>query len=225
MIFRAPTGAIAATVNPVAGWSGGDAQVLITGTSEASREVFAAVQNLAVACAPTYTSNPGAPLRILGAHRVSGPFTLSATVRLGSPGRYQVCLWLASSSTDATPVIGPQSTPFDVLAPGARVSAAGVRNCRSGQRAKPVHARVTPAVCLRYHFATRPQTGQQLTLTFVTPARRIYKGISATWSAANPAAITMGSLPQRAYRHRRGTWQAVLQVGGQTVATTSFVVT
>jgi hypothetical protein len=163
--FRAPTGAIAATVNPVAGRSGGDAQVLVTGTSEASRAVFAAVQSLAVACAPTYTGDPGAPLSLLGvggvgSRRVLGPFTLSGTVHLRSPGHYQVCLWLASTSTDAIQVIGASSAPFDVLPPAAHVSAAGVRNCRSGQRARPVHSRVTPAVCLRYHFGTRPQPGQ-----------------------------------------------------------------
>ena len=193
--FRAPTGAIAATVNPVAGWSGMDAQVLITGTSEARREVFAAVQNLAVACAPTYTADPGSRLTIRGPTRVEGAFTLTGTIHLGSAGHYQVCLWLASTSTDPTPVVGPQAIPFDIVPAPAKVSTASVLNCANGQRATPVHARVTPAVCVRYHFGVKPLTGQKLTLTFLTPAKRTYKRISGTWAAANAATITMGSLP------------------------------
>jgi hypothetical protein len=49
---------------------------------------------------------------------VNGAFSLTAETRQPA-GAYLLCLWLADSSGDATPVAGPQSTTFTVAAPPA----------------------------------------------------------------------------------------------------------
>jgi hypothetical protein len=219
--FRSPTGTISATVGPAVPRPDQDTQITVTGASEAPREVFAKVRAAGGApCAPTYDSDSGDS--VLYEDDVNGAFTLTATTRQANPGHYLICLWLASSSRDAAPIAGPQAVAFDVVQPPPRVASTSVLNCSNGRRSRPVHARTTPGVCLRYRFSTPPLAGQKLTVTFLTPAHRTYKRVATAWPDQTSPQLVVGSLAHRAYRHRRGIWQAVLRVAGTQLATTSF---
>jgi hypothetical protein len=65
-------------------------------------------------------------------------------------------------------------------------------------------------------------TSQEIGVTFLTPAHRTYKRVSVACPQQTDPSLTSGSLPQRAYKHRRGTWQAVLRLAGTPVTTTNF---
>lgn len=219
--FRSPTGTISATVGPAVPRPDQDAQITVTGASEAPSEVFAKVRAAGGApCAPTYDSDSGDS--VLYEREVNGAFTLTTTTRQVKPGHYLICLWLASSSSDAAPIAGPQAVAFDVVQPAPQVASTSVLNCTNGRRARPVHARTTPGVCLRYRFSTPPAVGQKVTVTFVTPAHRTYKRVATAWPEQTSPELVVGSLAHRAYRHRPGMWQAVLRIAGRQLATTPF---
>jgi hypothetical protein len=66
-------------------------------------------------CAPTYGTDPGSSL--VDGQNVDGPFSIPETVTEEKAGNYIVCLWLASSDSDTSPVAGPQPEPFTVAVP------------------------------------------------------------------------------------------------------------
>jgi len=114
--FRAPTGTITATVNPITPMAGQTATVNVTGASEVPAYVFAKIRGDGGApCAPTYSSDTGTEL--IESTSVNGAFSLSATTTQLTAGTYLICLWLADSYDDPTPIAGPQPQPFTVLAP------------------------------------------------------------------------------------------------------------
>jgi hypothetical protein len=75
---------------------------------------------------------------------------------------------------------------------------------------------------VRYTFSRPPAAGQRVTVTYVTPRHATYKTVTLPWPATTPRTITIGSLSAGAYRHRRGTWCAVLRVDGEWVKTKTF---
>jgi hypothetical protein len=114
--FRAPTGTITATLNPVIPRINQPAAITVTGASEAPASVFAKVRpNGGANCAATYDADSGAEL--LSGESVNGAFSLPATTTQSTAGSYLLCLWLARSSTDPTPIAGPQRQLFDVAGP------------------------------------------------------------------------------------------------------------
>jgi hypothetical protein len=114
--FRSPTGTISGTVDPTAPSQGQTTTLNITGASEAPKSVFATVKSDGGAgCAATYSADAGEG--VMSNDAVNGSFSLSTTFTAGAPGAYVVCLWLAASSTDASPVAGPQPVSFTVPAP------------------------------------------------------------------------------------------------------------
>jgi hypothetical protein len=114
--FRAPTGTITASVNPVAPRINEQATITVTGASEAPAYVYAKVRpNGGTGCAPSYSADSGKDL--LSGESVNGSFSLPVTTTQSTAGSYLMCLWLATSSTDAAPIAGPQPQPFDVLGP------------------------------------------------------------------------------------------------------------
>lgn len=113
--FRAATGTISATVNPVAPQAGQQTTVTLTGSSEAPMHVYATVRPAGGApCAATYSADTGRGL-INGAD-ANGAFSLTATTTQGTAGTYLVCAWLADSSS-STPIAGPQPATFTVASP------------------------------------------------------------------------------------------------------------
>lgn len=125
--FRAPSGTITATVNPITPAPGQPATITVTGSSEAPEEVFAKIRSAGGAgCAPTYAADPGQSL--IEGQKVNGAFSVQATTTQTSAGTYLVCLWLADSR-EATPAIaGPQPETFTVAYPAPIVSGACLRD-------------------------------------------------------------------------------------------------
>lgn len=114
--FRSPRGTITGTVNPAAPQPGEKATITVTGDSEASEHVYARVHMAgSTGCAPTYQSESGENL-IEGAN-VNGSFSVQATTTQSMAGQYVICLWLAPSGSDTTPIAGPQPETFTVLSP------------------------------------------------------------------------------------------------------------
>jgi hypothetical protein len=114
--FRAPTGTITATVNPVTPQIDETATVTVTGASEAPSSVFAKVRpSGGTGCAPTFSADVGDDLIFDKA--VDGAFSIPVTTTQRTAGSYLLCLWLARSSTDPAPIAGPQPQPFNVVGP------------------------------------------------------------------------------------------------------------
>jgi hypothetical protein len=114
--FRAATGTITATVNPITPRIDEAATVTVTGASEAPAKVFAKVRPAGGAgCAPTYSADSGTGL--LFGDSVDGAFARSATTTQSTAGSYLLCLWLATSTDDPAPIAGPQPQRFDVAGP------------------------------------------------------------------------------------------------------------
>lgn len=218
--FRSPTGTISATVNPLIPRPGQQATVTVTGASEAPEYVYAKVRPAGGAsCAPSWESDTGDS--VISGIKVNGSFSEQGTTTQQEPGSYVLCLWLAASDTDTQPIAGPQPIPFSVVQPPPKVSSASALNCRTGRHVGSVRARFVSAVCLRYRFSVLPLAGQKLTVTFLTPSRRTYKRVPATWDQSDPT-IIIGSLSSRGYKHRRGIWQAVLRINAKEINRMSF---
>lgn len=114
--FRAPTGTVTATIDPIIPLVGQTAAITVTGASEAPAQVFATVRAAGGAgCAPTYGADTGSS--VLSGSAVDGAFSIPATTTQSTAGNYVLCLWLAQSSSDPRPIAGPQPQPFTVVAP------------------------------------------------------------------------------------------------------------
>jgi len=117
--FRSPTGTIAAAINPITPRPGQQATVTVSGQSEAPKRVFARVRREGAPCAPTWDADTGTS--VVGGTTVNGSFSVQGNTTQSAAGNYVICLWLASSSTDTSPVAGPQPVPFSVVAPACVV--------------------------------------------------------------------------------------------------------
>jgi hypothetical protein len=114
--FRAATGTITATVSPITPRVNEPATIAVTGASEAPAKVFAKLRPAGGAgCAASYSADSGTAL--LYGDSVDGAFSLPVTTTQSTAGSYLLCLWLATSSTDAAPIAGPQPQRFDVVGP------------------------------------------------------------------------------------------------------------
>jgi hypothetical protein len=114
--FRSPRGTISATVNPLTPTPGQQATVTVTGSSEAPEKVFAKIRTAGGApCAPTYEADTGSDL--IEGQNVNGSFSDQATTTQSKAGTYLICLWLASSANDTSPIAGPQPETFTVASP------------------------------------------------------------------------------------------------------------
>lgn len=114
--FRAPNGTITATVNPITPTPDEKATITVTGSSEAPEKVFAKIRPSGGApCAQTYDADTGSSL--IDEQEVNGAFTEQATTTQSTAGTYLICLWLASSPNDTSPIAGPQPETFTVASP------------------------------------------------------------------------------------------------------------
>jgi hypothetical protein len=114
--FRSPRGTITGTVDPATPRPGEKATITVTGDSEASEHVYARVHMAgSTGCAPTYQSESGENL--IEGSSVNGSFSVQATTAQSKAGQYVICLWLAPSGSDTTPIAGPQPETFTVVSP------------------------------------------------------------------------------------------------------------
>lgn len=147
--FRAPSGTITASINPVSPQPGQAAAVTVTGSTETPAQIFAKVRPAGGApCAATYSDDPGR--HVLNFVDVDGTFSKQTTLTLEDAGNYVLCLWLARSGTDTSPIAGPQPQPFSVVAPpppvlppGPTLIGSKVSAKRQGVRAVRYSGRVT----------------------------------------------------------------------------------
>lgn len=129
--FRNPTGTISGTVAPVSPLAGEAATITVSGSSEAPQSVYGTIRPAGGAPCGVSASVDGGD-RFVSGEEVNGAFSLQRSVTRETAGDYLVCLWLADSSDDPTPIAGPQAFTYTVaapcivpeLAPGAKVAKA-----------------------------------------------------------------------------------------------------
>jgi hypothetical protein len=122
--FRRPAGSIGATVRPAQPLVGTPARVDVRGSTEAPAAVFASVRAAdGSPCPATYAARSEESL--VEQAPVDGAFALHLTTSQAKAGSYLVCLWLARSASDPSPLAGPQSLTFVVAAPPCIVPRVG----------------------------------------------------------------------------------------------------
>lgn len=219
--FRPPSATVSATLSPPTPVAGQPAAIRVVGSTEAVRYVYATSRPAGVPCAQTFNDDTGSGL--LYGSEANGLFGLDASTTFSAPGSYVLCLWVASSKSDPSPVAGPQPIPFTVVTPTPVVSSAQAYNCSTGRRVTKFRVRSVPSVCLRYSFSAAPLSGAAIVLTFVRPNGKTHSRVRTTWSEQSQP-LELSSLASRSYKHRRGKWKAVLRIDGVVRATTSFTV-
>jgi len=115
--FRPPIGTISAMLSPLTPAVNEATSIIVQGQSEAPARVYARIRP-GGACAPSFDADSGRTL--LTGDPVNGSFSLQATMTQANPGAYAMCMWLALSSGDATPVAGPVLQRVHVLGPPRR---------------------------------------------------------------------------------------------------------
>jgi len=114
--FRASNGTVSSAVSPSTLQPTQLGTLTVTGTTEAPAEIYVKTRAAGGApCASTFAADPGS--EILDGRNVDGTFSQQTTISREEPGTYLVCTWLAESSSDTTPIAGPQPTTFQVAAP------------------------------------------------------------------------------------------------------------
>ena len=218
--FRQPMVTMTPTLSPRVPHPGQRARLTVPGVSEAPRTLYAKVHIAdGTACAPNYDAALGQSL--FSGENVDGAFTGQAITVQNAPGRYVICLWVAGTSFDPTPVL-VQSMTFDVVQPRPVVATASTLNCQTHQSLRGrISARKVHAICVRYRFSTPPGAGTRVAVSYMTPKRKTYKTVSIKWPSG-VTTMTTRALPGGAYVHRRGTWRAVLRVDGAWIMTRTF---
>jgi hypothetical protein len=220
VVFRLPIGSMTASVGPLVIRPNHRARVTVAGTSEAARYLYAKVRRTGTGpCTTAYDLDAGQS--VISGENVNGAFAGEALTVPSSPGQYVVCAWLAGSSYDPTP-IAIQSTTFTVTAIPPVLSSASVLDCSTKRAFRLSRATRVRSICVRYRFSTPPYAGQRVLVSYVTPAHRIYKTVTSIWPTGDARAAITPSLPARAYKHRRGTWHAILRIAGKQLRSTSF---
>jgi hypothetical protein len=220
--FRTPAAQMGVSIHPSSPAVGQRAEITVAGDTEAPRRIWLKLRPAAGGgCAQTYDADPGQGL--IDGWDANGSFDAKRYSTATAAGQYLLCAWLAGSSWDPWPVSGPQALTYTVVPPPPLVASAAALNCRNRSVVVRFRAGSVKSVCARYQFARPPAAGSELSVSYVTPARRTYKTVISTWpGGASRASLTAAPLPARAYRHRHGRWQAILRVAGRQIKTTSF---
>jgi hypothetical protein len=221
---RQPPASIAATVDPTAPVAGEQATITLSGATEATRRVYAKIRPAdGTPCAPTFDADPGGSMT--DGWTVSGAYGIPTLLNDPVLGRWLVCMWLAGESDDALPV-ATASQVFDVVrGRPIVVSKVNVLDCRTRTTLKRVRVKTIRSVCLRYRFSSAPLRGERLSLSYMTPKRRTYKTVAVTSPGGKSQTLVKAALPVRAYRHRHGSWRAILRIPGHQVSNIRFKVT
>ncbi len=111
--FRAPVGSLSLGVTPLVPLPGQPFTLALNGATETPSRLYVRVK-AGSGCAPTYGSDSGDS--IVDGNATDG--VIAATATLERPaGQYTACAWVASSSSDTAPIVGPQSLTFDIVTP------------------------------------------------------------------------------------------------------------
>jgi hypothetical protein len=164
--FRSPSGTISATINPSTPQPGQQASATINGVSEAPESVFSNVRPAGTPCAQTYDADykatyPDSFSEDSDGTSVNGNFDVSTDVTQQNAGNYVLCLWLADSSTDTSPVAGPQPIPFTVGTPF--VPHKVTKECKTARHRRYVWAKKVKKTKRQLLHARRRATRHRLT--------------------------------------------------------------
>jgi hypothetical protein len=221
---RQPPASIVATPNPDPLTAGEQATITVSGTTEATRRVYAKLRAAdGRPCAPTFDADPGGSM--IAGWTVSAAYSIATYVNDPVLGQYLVCTWLAGESDDQLPVAASSQVINVVRGRPIVVSSVTPLDCRTRSKLKRVRARRVKSVCLRYRFSSAPLRGEQLSLSYMTPKRRTYKTVTLKSPGGRSQTLVRAALPARAYRHRHGTWRAILRIPGHQLSSIGFKVT
>jgi hypothetical protein len=221
---RQPPGSITATANPSPVTAGEQATITVSGTTEASRRVYAKIRTAdGTPCGPTFDSDPGGGM--ISGWTVGAAFSITTYLNNPVLGQYLVCTWLAGDEDDQLPVAASSQVVDVVRGRPIVVSRVNVLDCRTRTTLKRVRVKRIRSVCLRFRFSSAPLRGETLSLSYVTPKRRTYKTVSLKSAGGKSQTLVKAALPVRAYRHRHGNWRAILRVPGHQVSSIRFKVT
>ncbi len=115
MAFRPPLGTISAIVNPLTPAVNESTAISVHGQSEAPARVYARIRPGDGPCAASFDADSGRAL--LSGDPVNGSFSLATSTKQSADGAYALCLWLAMSGGDSSPIAGPQLQRVYVLGP------------------------------------------------------------------------------------------------------------
>lgn len=147
--FRSPTGNVSATFAPQRPLRGQLTTFTLTGASEAPKSLYAKLRGAGGApCAPSYSVDTGKS--VLSDYEVNGAFGATLRVRPRVARTYLLCVWLADSDVDTTPVSGPRSFTF-VSRPPCVVPKVPRRMTLKGARKALKRARCAPGRVYRKH--------------------------------------------------------------------------
>jgi len=191
IVFRPPAGSISALVNPLTPAVNEATAISVSGQSEAPARVYAKIR-IDGPCASSFDADSGRVL--LSGDPVNGSFLLLASTMQANAGAYALCLWLALSSGDSTPiaaqlqrvnVLGPpraQKRPPKCVVPGvtrrirlttmkSRIRAA---NCMVGKVRYLPSRRVPRRVVVRLssRAGSKLQSGSPITVYVSTGPRK-----------------------------------------------------
>lgn len=212
--FRGSTGSVSAAVTPATVPSGQDVGVTLTGTTEAPARVFASYRPAGGApCASTPSVDSGTSVITSSGTEVNGTFSVPGTIDSPPAGSYQLCVWLARSSTEA-PIAGPQPTTFTVVAPPPPVPPCVVPSTAPGTGLSNVRSAITAAGCavgpVRYVASVRFARGALIKLgvasgTTLAPGAPVSVLISSGKPCTVPRAVRgTGLAAARARLQRAG---------------------
>lgn len=115
MTFRPPLGTISAMVNPLTPAVNEATAITVYGQSEAPARAYAKIRPGDGPCAVSFDADAGRAL--LSGDPVNGAFSLATSTKQSNDGAYALCLWLALSGGDPSPIAGPQLQHVYVLGP------------------------------------------------------------------------------------------------------------
>jgi len=113
--FRPPLGTISALVNPLTPAVNEATAITVYGQSEAPARAYARIRPGDGPCAVSFDADSGRAL--LSGDPVNGSFSLATSMTQSNDGTYALCLWLAMSGSDSSPIAGPQLQRVYVLGP------------------------------------------------------------------------------------------------------------
>ena len=144
--FRAPTGTVSGSVNPASPMPGENTTLTVTGSSEAPKYAYAKIRSAGGApCATSYNADTGKSL--IEDRSVNGAFSLTATFTNSAAGDQLICMWVADSGSDGSPVAGPQPLTFTVATPPPPPPSCVVPSLAPGTPLPDVQNALTAAAC------------------------------------------------------------------------------
>jgi hypothetical protein len=208
---RAPRGSIRVRLSPATPVAGNAFIVTFTGTSEATRRLFAKLDPAGAACALTPGADSGVPLDYKpppNQGEYVQPYALTREA-----GTYQLCAWLAARPDDTAPVARLERS---IRVVSATIVCAWTSDA-TGQPQRNFSTR-TPRI--EFHFCFGPYTPARDTVVWTYRGKVVWRGSDYT----NGYRIWHWWIVRDVFAHRLGAWQVAVYVGGRRLKARAFIV-